>query len=95
MQKRSQQLHSFLLSGVCLAGTTIGASLASPGLGAQVLEEVIVTARKRAEAIQDVPVSVTAFTGNQLRNAGVTNLKDLGLQTPGLQIDHPAVISWW
>jgi len=60
-----------------------------------VLEEVIVTARKRAEAIQDVPVSITAFTGNQLRNAGITNLKELGYQTPGLQVDQSSSAQIW
>jgi iron complex outermembrane receptor protein len=60
-----------------------------------VLEEVIVTARKRQEAIQDVPVSVTAFTGNQLRDAGITNLKDLGYQTPGLQVDQSSGAQIW
>jgi iron complex outermembrane receptor protein len=60
-----------------------------------VLEEVIVTARKREEAIQDVPVSITAFTGNQLRDAGITNLKDLGYQTPGLQIDQSSGAQIW
>jgi iron complex outermembrane receptor protein len=60
-----------------------------------ILEEVIVTARKREEAIQDVPVSVTAFTGNQLRDAGITNLKDLGYQTPGLQIDQGSGAQIW
>jgi outer membrane receptor protein involved in Fe transport len=59
------------------------------------LEEIIVTARKREEAIQDVPVSITAFTGNQLRNAGITNLKDLGYQTPGLQIDQSSGAQIW
>jgi iron complex outermembrane receptor protein len=60
-----------------------------------VLEEVIVTARKREEAIQDVPVSITAFTGNQLRDAGITNLKDLGYQTPGVQIDQSSAAQIW
>ena len=60
-----------------------------------VLEEVIVTARKRVEDIQDVPVSVTAFTGNQLRDAGIVNLKDLGYQTPGVQIDQSSSAQIW
>ncbi|MCB1687335.1 MAG: Plug domain-containing protein, partial [Halioglobus sp.] len=60
-----------------------------------VLEEVIVTARKRAEDIQDVPVSVTAYTGDQLRDAGITNLKDLGYQTPGVQIDQSSGAQIW
>ncbi len=60
-----------------------------------VLEEVIVTARKREEAIQDVPVSVTAFSGDQLRDAGITNIQDLGYQTPGLQVDQSSAAQIW
>ncbi|MEH6582351.1 MAG: TonB-dependent receptor [Halioglobus sp.] len=71
-------------------------TLPAPTLAqAALLEEVIVTARKREEAIQDVPVSITAFTGNQLRDAGISNLKDLGYQTPGLQIDQSSGAQIW
>ncbi|MDZ7784707.1 MAG: TonB-dependent receptor [Halioglobus sp.] len=68
-----------------------------PAASAQtmVLEEVIVTARKRQEAIQDVPISVTAFSGNQLRDAGITNLKELGYHTPGLQVDQSSTAQIW
>ena len=81
----------------CLISVALSALEYSPSALAQnaVLEEVIVTARKREEAIQDVPVSVTAFTGNQLRDAGITNLKDLGYQTPGLQIDQSSGAQIW
>jgi outer membrane receptor protein involved in Fe transport len=75
-----------------LGGTLIPRAVMAQGA---VLEEVIVTARKRAEAIQDVPVSITAFTGNQLRDAGITNLKELGYQTPGLQIDQNSGAQIW
>jgi iron complex outermembrane recepter protein len=95
MQKRYQNIHSGFLSGLCLAGGVMTLPLLSPEVNAQVLEEIIVTARKRAEVMQDVPVSVTAFSGNQLRNAGVSNLKDLGLQTPGLQIDQSSAAQIW
>ena len=96
-----------MLHGIRTAGTRVGmvavvglavlGSLISVPVFAQggVLEEVIVTARKRAEAIQDVPVSITAFTGNQLRDAGITNLKELGYQTPGLQIDQNSAAQIW
>lgn len=60
-----------------------------------VLEEVVVTARKREEAIQDVPVSITAFSDGQLRDAGITNIKQLGYQVPGLQIDQASTAQIW
>jgi outer membrane receptor protein involved in Fe transport len=73
---------------------TVGQPIPSLAQGA-VLEEVIVTARKREEAIQDVPVSVTAFSGNQLRDAGITNIKEIGLVTPGLQVDQGSGAQIW
>jgi iron complex outermembrane receptor protein len=51
-----------------------------------VIEEVIVTATKRAESVQDIPLSVNAFTGAQLEEAGVKDIRDIAAQTPGLSI---------
>ncbi len=48
------------------------------------LAEVIVTAQKRAQNLQDVPISVIALSGRQLRDAGVTNIKNLTVLTPGV-----------
>ena len=50
------------------------------------IEEVIVTATKRAESVQDIPLSVNAFTGAQLEEAGVKDIRDIAGQTPGLSI---------
>jgi len=49
------------------------------------LEEVIVTARKREERLQDVPVSVAAFSAEQLDARGIVSVRDLGTSVPGLQ----------
>jgi iron complex outermembrane receptor protein len=46
--------------------------------------EIIVQAQRRAERLQDVPISVTVQSGEQLETAGVDNLRDLGAVTPGL-----------
>ena len=50
------------------------------------IEEVIVTATKRAESVQDIPITVSAFTGAQLEEAGVKDIRDIAGQTPGLSI---------
>lgn len=50
------------------------------------IEEVIVTATKTAENLQDVPVAVTAFTGETLRETGTVEVFDLQYQTPNLTI---------
>lgn len=51
------------------------------------LEEVIVTARKREENVQTVPVAVSAMSGEELRRQGVTNTADLSKSVPSLQIN--------
>ncbi len=51
-------------------------------------DEVIVTARRRDERLQDVPVSITAKSGEQLRREGVTNIIDLGKVAPSLTVSQ-------
>jgi iron complex outermembrane receptor protein len=48
------------------------------------LEEIIVTARKREEALQDTPVAVSAFSAEALQVAGIANTRDLQESVPGL-----------
>ena len=50
------------------------------------IEEVIVTAQKRKQTLQEVPIAVTAFTGEQLREYGFNDLRDLAHQIPNVQI---------
>jgi iron complex outermembrane receptor protein len=50
------------------------------------LPEVIVTAQKRSENIQDVPISVLALSAQQLKDSGVTDIKNLTVLTPGLTV---------
>lgn len=51
------------------------------------LEEVVVTARKREERLQDTPVAVTAFTGAILDNLSATQLITIGDYTPNLEFN--------
>ncbi|MFC6977432.1 TonB-dependent receptor plug domain-containing protein [Microbulbifer taiwanensis] len=48
------------------------------------LEEVVVTAQKREQNLQDVPVAVTAVSGEQLQEAVIKDIFDLQTNTPGL-----------
>jgi iron complex outermembrane recepter protein len=50
------------------------------------LTEIIVTAQKRSQNLQDVPVSVIALSAEQIQNAGVTDIKNLAILTPGLTV---------
>lgn len=50
------------------------------------LEEVIVTAQKRAENVQDVPISMQAFTADELQDARVGELTDIARMAPNLNV---------
>jgi len=63
-----------------------GASWAQQATNAPVLTEIIVTAQKREQNLQDVPVSVMAVSAQQLRDAGVTDIKSLQVLTPGVTV---------
>ena len=50
------------------------------------VDEIVVTAQKREQNLQDVPVVVTALSGQLMQDAGVKDIKDLQVLTPGLTV---------
>jgi iron complex outermembrane receptor protein len=56
----------------------------SPYVVAQELEEIVVTAQRREEALQDVPVSITAFSAQQIQRQNLTEAKDYLQLTPNV-----------
>lgn len=72
---------------VCLRPILAGLllSLAVPA-GAQELEEVVVTAQKREQRLQDVAMSISAIGGDRLEELGVKTGIDIVAQVPGLQV---------
>jgi iron complex outermembrane receptor protein len=69
--------------------TALGVVIATQSTlaAAAVLEEVVITAQKREQNLQDVGVSVSAFSGDQMKALGVTNTVDITQQVPGLQVN--------
>jgi iron complex outermembrane recepter protein len=59
-------------------------SIAGPALAQEPIGEITVTAQRREQNIQDLPISVTAFATESLRELGFANPTDLASQTPGL-----------
>ncbi|MGB3846227.1 TonB-dependent receptor [Sphingopyxis sp. YF1] len=55
------------------------------------LEEIIVTAQKRAEGLSDVPISISAVSGKQIENYGQTNLEQISSSVPNLKITQTAI----
>jgi len=67
--------------------TTNGSGAAGQTPASGQLEEIVVTAQKRTERIQDVPLSVNALSVDRLANYGATQLSDYAATIPGLQVD--------
>lgn len=65
----------------------LAAAIMSGNAAAAVLEEIVVTAQKREQNLQDVGVSVSAFSGDQMKALGVTNTTEITQQVPGLQVN--------
>lgn len=54
---------------------------------AEALQDIVVTARKREERLLDVPVSITAFSAENIREEGITTLSDIATHTAGVTDD--------
>jgi iron complex outermembrane receptor protein len=70
-----------------LATTALSFGLAEPTFAAKVDngdEEIIVTARRKEERLQDVPISITVFNQKQLDDRNIVSAKDLVIYTPSL-----------
>src|SRR6187549_3487050 len=79
-------------NGSALAGALV---LVAPGLAvaqtdaadaAHTIDEIVVTAQKREQSLQDVPIVVTSVSGQQIQDAGVRDIKDLTIVAPGLTV---------
>jgi outer membrane receptor protein involved in Fe transport len=76
-------------SGLPVALATLGSSLAASHAAAQesgapALDEIVVTAQRREEKLSDVPLSISAFSQENLDSRGVRNIDDIARLTPGI-----------
>jgi outer membrane receptor protein involved in Fe transport len=79
--------------GVAAVAFAIGTALGSGIAAAEGIEEVIVTAQKRTENIQDVPIAITAYTAEALQSKGLNDLTRLSALTPNVNLDGGAPFS--
>jgi len=63
-----------------------GDKTGSAEAGGRALEEIVITAQKREQNLQDVGIAVTAFSGEQMRSYGVVESIDIASMTPGVHI---------
>lgn len=96
--------RKILLSLLCTTGSALGAAAipamaqmpdASPAKTARQaeggLQDIVVTARKRTESTQDVPVAVTALSAEQIARYDLTNLEKIAASTPQFVVGRSAV----
>ena len=88
----SSWVRSILLSGAAVAAlTTVTPAFAADADGAETAaDEIVVTARKRAEDIQSVPITISAYTADDLAQRNINSIADLGASTPGVAINSIA-----
>lgn len=75
-----------LMSVLCASTAITPPAMAQEQVGDDTLDldEIFITARKRVESIQEVPLSVTAFSAKELTVRSIENLQDIAAATPGL-----------
>ncbi len=83
--RASKALLCSALFSLCLVPTGLFAQEAT---GAQMIEEVVVTARKIEESVRDVPATVNALTEAALDERGINSLQEVADATPGFDFAH-------
>jgi len=84
---RCGQLTALLLAAMLQALSFAAQAQISADSSIAALEEIVVTAQKRSETLQTVPVSVTVLTSGQLARLKFDSPSDLVTQIPNLQVD--------
>ncbi len=73
-----------LLLGACTAATGGPACAQEAAPATESLQEIVVTAQKRAEPLNKIPISISAVSGNELQEAHITNYTDLTQAVPNV-----------
>jgi iron complex outermembrane receptor protein len=76
-----------LIAATLLASAGAVPTVVAQGESSLALEEVVVTARRRAESLQDVPIAVTALTGDALTMRGAQDITELAQQVPSVTLE--------
>jgi len=75
------------------AAATVALALIGSAAFADAIEEIVVTAEKRSENIQKVPIAITAFTAETIQSKGLTDVHSLSNLTPNVNLDGGAPFS--
>ncbi len=84
----SRRLLTALTCAACLQGTGVQAQSGEAPKKVRVIEEIIVSAQKRDEAVQDVPISMSVMTAEFMVEQGVTDLREALLYVPNVAVEQ-------
>jgi len=86
--KLATDIRSILLAGVAMSLSAIPAAAQEESDidSLLALEEIVVTAQRRAQSLQDTALALEVFDDEAFKNAGITTASDLTKLVPGLQI---------
>ena len=82
---------ALLLTVAVLTPVTSAIAAEAAGEGARVFEEIVVTARKREETAQNVPIPITALSGRQLETRNITDITQIERLSPNTDIASSSV----
>lgn len=82
MKNSRIKLLSLIISG-CISGTAIAQETA--------LEEIFITAQKRVQKLQDVPISVNALSGEKIEDAGITSIERIADYIPSFNMTQTGI----
>jgi len=93
MARQDHRIRNFVTSlaaGVALSALTVTAAQAQDAAAPADdggITQIVVTAQKRAEDVQDVPISITAFTAESLQSRGISDVTAMGNLAPNVTLD--------
>ena len=81
---RAKYLVSCAIAAI-MTGSAGAAAAADAAAGPSAIEEIIVTAQRRDQSLESVPMTIQAFSGNQLAARSITTFDDLIKLTPNVE----------
>ena len=82
-------IASMVLASAAQAQTAASSTGSNAESGGQQLEDIVVTATRREESVQNVPISIDAYSTEELASGAIKSITDLSALTPGLQFAVP------
>lgn len=81
------------LPKLSLLSVVIASYISIPAIAAEapVLDEIVVTAQKRVQKLEDVPISLTALNGTKLEDAGITSISGIADYTPSFNMTQTGI----